>query len=174
MNLRVGLYGGTFDPPHDGHLAAATLAADTLDLDEVWLVVAARPDGKPAASSFTQRAIWCLQMVAAAGDPRLLVCTEENELDDGRDVVHSADTVTLLTDRYPHQFTWLVGSDVAATIDRWPGIRTLLERAELGVIARPGYPVSVPESVTRWTPVTGTLPELSSTAIRAQRQAAGI
>jgi len=134
---RIGLFGGTFDPPHLGHLAAAHSVREELGLDEVWLVVANDPWQKQGTRSVTPAATrleWVTQ--AVAGIDGLQVCDVEMERGGPS---YTIDTLEELSDKYPGN-AWLVvvGADAAAGLDSWHRAEDLRARAEIVVVTRPG------------------------------------
>jgi nicotinate-nucleotide adenylyltransferase len=134
---RVGIFGGTFDPIHVGHLVAATWARDALALDRVILVVANDPWQKSARRQVTA-AEDRLAVVAAAvqGVPGLE--PGRMEIDRGGPS-YTVDTVRALTDQHPEScFHLLVGADVAAELDGWHDAATLATLVRLVIVDRGG------------------------------------
>ncbi|MGE4425462.1 MAG: nicotinate (nicotinamide) nucleotide adenylyltransferase [Solirubrobacteraceae bacterium] len=131
----VGLLGGTFNPPHVGHLMLAECARDELDLDVVLLVVAARPphklvDGDPGPDA---RLELCRAAIADEAG-RLEVCDVELHRDGPS---YTADTLHRLTTDRPHdRFTLLLGGDAAAGLESWHRPRDVCAYAEIGVAER--------------------------------------
>lgn len=134
--LGLGIFGGTFDPPHVGHLAAAAAARQALALDTVALVVASVPwqkVGSRAISAAEDR----LAMVEAAVSERdgLEACAIEIEM--GGDSV-TADTIEELHRRHPDlDPVVILGSDAAAGLDTWRRAGELATMARFAVVARP-------------------------------------
>jgi nicotinate-nucleotide adenylyltransferase len=133
---RVGLLGGTFNPPHLAHLLCAQEAALQLGLDRVLLVPAAVPPHKavPGDPGIAHRLAMC--EAAVAGDPRLGVSRADAE----RDV--PAYTVELLRGLRAlapaDELTFIVGGDMACSLPRWREPEAVLELAELAVVEREG------------------------------------
>jgi nicotinate-nucleotide adenylyltransferase len=134
--LRLGIYGGTFDPPHLGHLILAETAADSLNLSRVLFVPAADPPHKkpgdvraPAGHRLVmvQRAI--------TGNPRFAL----SRVDLDRPGPHySVDMLRLLRDEYPAaDFVFLIGADSLRDLPKWSRPQELIELAVLGVMSRP-------------------------------------
>jgi len=135
--LRVGLFGGSFDPVHYGHLRAAQWALEAFELQEVRLVPARQSPfkGPCAASGAARRAMLDL---AVAGNPALVVeaCELERE-----GPSYTVDTLRTLTARSPRShFTLVLGSDAAAGLDRWRESAEVRRLAEVRVLGRPGDP----------------------------------
>ena len=134
--MRIGLLGGTFNPPHIGHLVCAQEAWSQLGLDRVWLLPVhapphKAPDGDPGVE---HRVAMC--EAAVAGDERLEVSRVEVDVP-GRS--YTVETLNRLHDARPEdQLTFIVGGDMAASLPEWREPRAILERCTLGVAARDG------------------------------------
>jgi nicotinate-nucleotide adenylyltransferase len=133
--LRLGVLGGTFDPPHVGHFLAAVDAYEALSLDRLIIVpAAAQPlkTGSPAVASPTDR----LEMVrrAVGDDPRFEV--SEVEIVRGG-LSYTVDTLEALAAEWPGAELFLiVGMDALATFGRWKSPERIRELASLAVLAR--------------------------------------
>jgi nicotinate-nucleotide adenylyltransferase len=134
---RTGILGGTFDPIHAGHLAAADAACRALALDEVLVVPSHEPPhraGRPLASAFHR---FAMAAIAAASDPRLVV----SDLELGRPgPSFTADTLRTLhaSGLAATQLYFILGTDAFAEIATWHGYPGLLDLAHFAVISRPG------------------------------------
>ncbi len=137
--MRVGVFGGTFDPVHTGHLILAEQCREQGRLDEVWFVPAPRPPHKEEGvlTRFDQRVE--MLALATAGNSSFRI----DELEKDRSgPSYTADTLAELRRGHPgHEFFLLVGSDTLADLPNWHEPRRLLESAGLLVMARPGNPV---------------------------------
>jgi nicotinate-nucleotide adenylyltransferase len=140
--MRVALFGGSFDPPHHGHIAIATAAADVFDLDQVLFAPVGRqplkPDGKPAP--FADR----LAMVelACGPDPRFAASDLDAPRPDGSPN-YTVETLTTLRDTMPDARLFnLCGADSFLNLRRWHEPERLLELAEWIVVSRPGFPLA--------------------------------
>ena len=166
MPLRLGLFGGTFDPPHVGHLVTAVNVRHALGLDRVILMVANEPWQKQGSREITP-AVQRLAMVEAA-------VREVDGLEAGRlEIDHggpsyTADTLRALGDRHPgaELFT-IVGDDAAAGITTWTRHDEVVARSSLVVVDRPGAPVELPVGFD-WIRVEVPRLEVSSTDLRAR------
>ena len=133
---RVGLLGGTFNPPHIGHLVCASLAHAALELDRVLLVPVHEPPHKDvdADPGVEHRVELCRR--AVAGDERLDVSLVDAEVPGPS---YTVDTLSRLHDRCPgDQLTFIVGGDMALSLPAWREPEAILELAELGVAEREG------------------------------------
>ena len=128
---RVGIYSGTFDPIHTGHVAFALQAAKLAKLDLVVLMPERRPRKKPEVEHFGHRTAMITRAIKPHSKLALL------ELPD----VHFSVSKTLpkINQKFPNaQLTVLMGSDVAQTLKNWPDIEKLLEDTEIVVGLRNG------------------------------------
>jgi nicotinate-nucleotide adenylyltransferase len=136
VDRRVGLLGGTFDPPHLGHLVVAECARVELDLDEVRLLIAGDPWMKRTVSAPEDRV--AMVRVAVDGDPHLRV--DDREVRRGGPT-YTADTLAELRDEEPTTGWWfLLGEDAAAGLPRWHRVQEALAAATFVVVTRPGHP----------------------------------
>jgi nicotinate-nucleotide adenylyltransferase len=134
--VRLGLLGGTFNPPHIGHLVCASQALHALELDKVLLVPVREPPHKEidADPGVEHRVELC--RLATARDERLDVSLVDAEKP-GRSF--TVDTLSRLHDRCPgDQLTFIVGGDMALALPTWREPAAILGLAELGVAEREG------------------------------------
>ena len=132
---RVGLLGGTFDPPHLGHLVAAEEARVELDLDEVRFLVAGDPWMKAEVSSAEHRV--AMVRLAVGDDPHLRVDTREVERETA---TYTADTLDELEDEEPGtQWFFLAGTDALQELPRWHRAEEALAKATFVALTRPGH-----------------------------------
>ncbi len=139
--MRLGIFGGTFDPPHLGHLRLAQAARRQLQLDKVlWVLTATPPhkQGQPLAPVADRLA---LVEAAIAGEPAYAL----SRVDIDRPGPHlAADTVALLAGQFPgDQLVYLVGGDSLHDLPRWVRPADLLTHCTLGVLRRPGDAVEL-------------------------------
>ena len=136
MSRRIGLFGGTFDPPHVGHLALAEWARDSLRLDRVLLVPAGLPPhkGRSRLSSVAHRV--AMTRLAARDNPAFTVSTLEARRDGPSFTV---DTLRALRRREPRaRIFLLMGADSLEEFPGWHDPPGILALATLAVAARPG------------------------------------
>ena len=161
---RLGVFGGTFDPPHIGHLAAAEAARWALGLDQVLFVVSNVPWQKIAAQPVSPVSDRLALVRAAVADlDGFEVCTLE--VDRGGDS-STAETLTELT--RPHRELFLiVGSDLAAGLDTWRRPEVIRSLATVAVVDRLGVDgPSLPPEGWPAVAVEGPGIEVSSTHVR--------
>jgi nicotinate-nucleotide adenylyltransferase len=186
---RIGLMGGSFNPPHEGHLHVAETALKRLRLDRVWWMVSPgnplkRNDGLPPLAE---------RMAAAralATDPRIEVTGFEDGL---RAPHYTAAALAFLHARHPKaRFVWIMGADNLAQFHKWREWRSIAATTPFVVVDRPGWrmkalasPVAraltaarLPEDAgatlagrapPAWVFLTARLSQLSSTALRGLR-----
>ena len=161
----IGVFGGTFDPPHVGHLAIALEVRHVLDLDEVWIVVAGDPWQKSAERSITPASIR-LAMVEAAVSGVDGVQVSSLEIDrDGPS--YTADTLTDLAAAHPNDtFHLIIGSDAAAGLDTWHRPDVVAALARVVVVDRGGRQGGRPPKGWRFTLTDVPVLEVSSSDLR--------
>jgi nicotinate-nucleotide adenylyltransferase len=163
---RIGVFGGTFDPPHVGHLVTAVNVRHDLDLDVVLLMVANVPWQKEGSRSITPALDRLAMVEAAVADvPGLEAGSLEIELGG---TSFTADTLAILVEREPgaELFT-IVGDDAAAGLTTWQRYEEVVARSTMVVVDRPGEPVRLPGDVD-WIHVEVPRLEVSSTDLRAR------
>jgi nicotinate-nucleotide adenylyltransferase len=165
--VRLGLFGGTFDPPHLGHLLAASDAIDALALDQVLLIPNAAQPLKgtvtPPAAAADRLA---MTRLLVAGDPRFQV--DPIEVDRGG-LSFMVETVRAIAAREPGAALFLLlGADAAATLPEWRDPDRLAELVEIVVLTRAGTVASPPPGL-RQLPTRRV--DISSTEIRARVRA---
>ena len=131
----IGILGGTFDPVHNGHLAAARQLLGIADLDQVWLMPNATPPHRTAAP--VAPAEDRMRMVELAVDGHEGLVPSRVEVDRGGPS-YTIDTIRELARTYPGQrFALLVGSDAALQIRSWHDAGALLDEASFVIFNRP-------------------------------------
>lgn len=164
MPLRIGLFGGTFDPPHVGHLVTAVNVRHALQLDQVVLMVANVPWQKIDDRRITPAEHRYAMVAAAVADVPGLVAGRD-EIDHGGPS-YTADTLAALAQHNPgaHLFT-IVGDDAAAGFETWERFEEVADRSTLVVVDRPGEPVTLPTRF-QWERVEVPRLDVSSTDLR--------
>jgi len=138
--MRVGVFGGTFDPVHFGHLILAEQAREQGQLDQVWFIPAARPPHKreDELTRFDYRAE--MLTLAIAGNPAFRILELEKERPGPS---YTVDTLAELRSRTPDTDFWLlIGSDTLEDLGSWHERQRLPELAGLLVMPRPGHAVA--------------------------------
>jgi nicotinate-nucleotide adenylyltransferase len=163
---RIGVFGGTFDPPHLGHLVTAVNVRHALRLHVVLLVVANVPwqkEGQRAISPPEDR----LALVEAAVEGVEGLEASSIELDRGGRS-YTADTLSELAVTHPGAALFTVlGEDAAAALTTWERYGEVIERSTLVVVERPGMPADLPAGI-EWVHVEVPHLEVSSTDLRSR------
>lgn len=186
--MKIGLYGGSFDPPHAGHRHVALTAKKRLGLDAVWWLVAPHNPLKADAPAELQARVDAIS--ALIPEPGHVVSTIEDQLG----TRYTIDIIRHLTDRHPDvRFVWIMGADGLGSFHRWGQWREIAARVPLCVIARGGMPLKwrlgraarelaphrIPASRARtlangqapgWTYITAPLHAEASSDLRLTRQ----
>jgi nicotinate-nucleotide adenylyltransferase len=142
IGRRIGVMGGTFDPIHLGHLAAASEVAARLELDEVVFVPAGQPWQKDDRAVSAAEDRYLMTVIATAADPRFSV----SRVDIDRDgPTYTVDTLEDLAAAHPgDQLFFITGADALAAILSWRDPDRVLGLAHLVGVTRPGHPLSDP------------------------------
>jgi nicotinate-nucleotide adenylyltransferase len=132
--MRIGIFGGTFDPPHLGHLVLAERCREDARLDEVWFLPSFDPPHKDRVSRFDHRCD--LVALATTGQPGFKVDPIERDLPPPS---YTARTLAELHARHPgSEFALILGADSLDDLPGWHQPRRVVEQAELVVVPRPG------------------------------------
>ena len=142
MGRRIGLFGGTFDPPHVGHLAAAVAAKEALGLDVVLLVVANDPWQKSGQRPITDARHRFAMTELLVEDTDGIEASDAEILRGGES--YMIDTVNDMR-RQGHEITLIVGADVAHGLETWERSDQLRQLVRVAVVDRPGYVSSTPD-----------------------------
>lgn len=135
---RIGLYGGSFDPVHLGHLLVARAACEELELDRLYFIPAAQSPFKPAAAPAPAADRLRLLRLALAGFTECEI--DDQEIRRGG-ISYTIDTLRDYRRRFPAaQFHYLIGADHVALLPKWRDADELAGSAEFIVIPRPGQP----------------------------------
>jgi nicotinate-nucleotide adenylyltransferase len=181
--MRIAILGGTFDPIHNGHLAAAQSVAETFQVDEVHFVPAFSPPHKQSRGITSPFHRFAMVALATDSVDRFRTSTIEVDALERR---YTVETLDAMKHAYPSaEFLFIVGTDMYQEIETWKNFRRLFELVHLVIVNRPGFPIR--EDVARYQILnerqTVTLPQeasvfylpfvrqpISSTAIRDERK----
>lgn len=163
---RIGLFGGTFDPPHVGHLVTAVNVGHALSLDLVILMVANLPWQKEGSRELTDAADRLAMVEAAVADVPGIVAGR-TEIDAGGPS-YTADTLARLAAEHPGAalFT-IMGADAAAGLLSWDRYEEVIASSTLVAVDRPGAQVPLPDGI-EWVRVEVPRLEVSSTDLRSR------
>ncbi len=161
-SLRIGIFGGTFDPIHAGHLIAAKAALNQLSLDKLYFVPTASSLGKVHSASAAQRA----QMVELAihGEPKFALSMADINR---KSPTFTIDTLHDFASKFPRaKLFFLLGADAFANIENWKDSAALFDVATFVVITRPGYESPLKTSASSCINLKIEAIDLSSSEIR--------
>jgi nicotinate-nucleotide adenylyltransferase len=187
--MRIGLFGGSFNPAHEGHRLVALQSLKRLGLDRVWLLVT---PGNPLKDhgELAPLETRLAETVKLMDDPRL----EVTGFEAAHDFTYTWQTLSYLTERHPRvQFVWIMGADGLRNFDRWERWQDIARMLPIAVYDRPGLafsattgkaalalePFRLREADARtlagrqppvWVYLHGMVSSQSSTAIRRARQ----
>lgn len=180
---RIGLFGGSFDPAHEGHAHVARTALKAGRLARVWWLVTPQNPLKPRSGRLADR---LASARARALGPRMIVTDFETRFG----LRYSADAIALLQRRRPGvRFVWVMGEDAMAGFHRWKRWPDMFASLPILIVARPGAGhrahaakafarfaaarrARLPDAAPGWTTVFARHRPVSSTAIRRQAAAA--
>lgn len=135
--MKIGLFFGSFNPVHVGHMIIANFMATHTDLGEVWLVVSPHNPHKPKASLANDYERLHLVQLAISNNPKLRASKIEFDLPKPS---YTIDTLTYLKEKHPtKKFVLIMGSDNLKSLHKWKNYEILLEDYEIYVYQRPDY-----------------------------------
>jgi nicotinate-nucleotide adenylyltransferase len=163
--MRIGLFGGTFDPPHEAHLAACLLAMKRLNLDRVWwLVTPGNPLKDTRHLKPLQKRIAAAR--ALARHPRIVVSGLEAVIK----TRYTYDTVTYLVGHCPGvRFVWIMGADNLRSFHRWQHWRKIAGLLPIAVVDRLGPSLYANAGVAGRALARARIPETSAGALAARK-----
>lgn len=135
--MKIGLYFGSFNPVHVGHLIIANYIANNTDLHQIWFVISPQNPLKPNGSLLNKYHRKFLIDIAIEGEKKLKTSTIEFSLPTPS---YTIDTLAYLTEKYPtYSFTVIMGSDSLQNITKWKNYQQLITNFEIIVYERPGF-----------------------------------
>ncbi len=161
--MKIGLYFGSFNPIHTGHLIIANHLLNETDLQKVWFVVSPQNPFKPSSTLLNEYDRLHLVQKAIEGDDRLKASDIEFSLPKPSFTAH---TLTYLCEKYPsHEFAVLMGGDSFQNLDKWKNADFIKANFPLYIYRRPGF--EIPEyNKLKVTIMDAPLLEISATQIR--------
>jgi len=165
--MKIGLFGGSFDPAHEGHAHVAETALKRLGLDRVWWLVSPQNPLKTKSSPFAERMQSAQDQAHGA---KMVVTDLEQRLGCG----FTYETLRALKQLYPGvAFTLIMGADNLANFRKWRNWREVADAVPVVIVSRPGARIANRLGAPRaWTHLNARLHRESSTAIRSGRRAA--
>ena len=140
--MKLAIFGGTFDPIHNAHLAAAREAADRFHLDRVLFVPAARPPHKQGGPRASYEERVHMAELACAGEPRF----EVSRVEENTDRSYSIETIEKLRARLApdDELFFIIGADAFAELRTWHRWKDVARSVRFIVVSRPGYSYDAP------------------------------
>ncbi len=175
---RIGLLGGTFDPPHIGHLWLGETAHDQLNLDEVWFLPVGDPPHKAGRKITAVSHRLQMTQLAIQNRPHFVI----KEIDAKREPPHSTiSLLKLLTEQHPNTEFWLlIGGDSLRDFHKWIEPDGILDYCRIGALPRPGSDIdweildtAVPQLKSKVDWLAGPTVDISSTEIRTWAESKG-
>jgi nicotinate-nucleotide adenylyltransferase len=161
--MKTGLYFGSFNPIHIGHLAIANFMVSFTDLDQLWFVISPQNPLKKRATLLEDHKRRTLIDLAIDDDNRFRVCDIEFRMPKPS---YTVDTLAYLKENHPgNEFVLIMGSDGLPTFKKWKNFKIIEDNYTRYIYPRPGYPVNPAEHINIKI-LNAPLMEISSTFIR--------
>ena len=161
--MKTGLYFGSFNPIHIGHLAIANFMVSFTDLDQLWFVISPQNPLKKRATLLEDHKRRTLIDLAIDDDNRFRVCDIEFRMPKPS---YTVDTLAYLKENHPgNEFVLIMGSDGLSTFKKWKNFKIIEDNYTRYIYPRPGYPVNPAEHINIKI-LNAPLMEISSTFIR--------
>lgn len=161
--MKTGLYFGSFNPVHIGHLAIANYMIEFTDLDQLWFVISPQNPLKKQTSLLEDHKRRAMLEIAVENDDRFRVCDIEFRMPKPS---YTIDTLTWLKELHPAtEFVLIMGSDGLPTFHKWKNYKIIEEQYNRYIYPRPGYPVE-PGQYPNMVIADAPQMEISSTFIR--------
>ncbi len=161
--MNIGLYFGSFNPVHIGHLIIANHAVSNSDLTEIWFIVSPQNPFKNSNSLLNENHRLNLVRTAIEGEKKLKASNVEFKLPRPSYTIH---TLTYLKEKYPgHTFSILMGSDSFQNLSKWKNYELIIQNHTLYIYRRPGFEIKNDTHATLKI-LDSPLLEISSTHIR--------
>lgn len=171
MEKQIGLFGGTFNPPHIGHLLIAEEALVQLNLDEVWWMPSSQPPHKKKDAEVPDEQRIEMVKKAIGNNNQFSLSLLEFERSGPS---YTIDTIRLLTQKYPQiKFTFIMGGDMVHSLSSWHKIDELKNLVQFAGVGREGYPID--QHWERYSVKHVEIPtiDISSSFIRSRSRAGG-
>ncbi|MEP7259470.1 MAG: nicotinate (nicotinamide) nucleotide adenylyltransferase [Flavitalea sp.] len=162
--MRVGLYFGSFNPIHNGHLIIANYIVQHTDLEQVWFIISPQNPLKKASSLLNEYHRLFLVQAAIEEESALKASDIEFRLPKPS---YTIDTLTYLVEKFPaHQFSVIMGSDSFLNLPAWKNYKQIIKDYSLFVYERPAYKIENTYEHLSLTVLKAPLLEISSSYIR--------
>lgn len=161
--MKIGLYFGSFNPVHTGHLIIANYAVNETDLNQVWFIVSPQNPFKLSASLLNEYQRLHLIKLAIDGEKGLRASAVEFGLPKPS---YTIDSLAYLKEKYPdHQFSILMGSDGFQNINKWKNFEVIIQNYQIYIYKRPCFDITETHGA-KIQVLAAPLLEISSTHIR--------
>ena len=161
--MKIGLYFGSFNPVHNGHLIIAKHVINNTDLKQVWMVISPQNPLKKSNSLLNKYDRLNMVQSALEGETKIKASTIEFNLPSPSFTI---DTLAYLKEKHKqHQFSIIMGSDSFTNIKKWKNYEMIIKNYEIYIYQRTGYPIQNTEE-TIVNKLEAPLIEISSSAIR--------
>lgn len=161
--MNIGLYFGSFNPIHIGHLIVGNYVANHTDMQQVWYVVSPQNPLKPSAGLLNEYHRLHLVRLAIEEEPKLKASDVEFKLPRPS---YTIDTLTYLREKYPqHQFSIIIGSDSFQNLPKWKNFELLVKDYAFIIYKRPGFEITETWNA-RVTILDAPMLDISATEIR--------
>ena len=138
--MKIGLFFGSFNPIHHGHLMVASYIANHTDLKQIWLVVSPQNPHKSQSSLLNEYDRLHLAQLAIENDDQIKVSDIEFKLPKPS---YTIDTLTYLEEKFPqHEFYIIMGGDSFQNLPKWKNFETLVKNYQFIVYRRPGFDIT--------------------------------
>ncbi len=161
--MNVGLYFGSFNPIHIGHLIIANHIVNNSLLNEVWFVISPQNPFKNTASLLNEQHRLSLVKIAIEGEKKLKASNVEFALPKPS---YTIDTLVYLSEKYPSKkFSIIMGSDGFQNIEKWKNYKQIIDNYSLHIYQRPGFEIQSPTN-SNINIIDAPLLQISSTEVR--------
>lgn len=162
--MKVGLFFGSFNPIHIGHLAIANYFIEYTNLDKLWFVISPQSPFKNKNNLLSETQRYNMVFSAIEDDNRFKACNIEFNLPKPS---YTIDTLTYLTEKYPkNEFSIIMGADNIVSFHKWKNYNIISENHEIYVYKRPGIDLSLYKNSKRIHIVDAPQIEISASFIR--------
>lgn len=162
--MKIGLYFGSFNPIHHGHLIIANYVLQNSELDQVWFIVSPQNPLKPSAGLLNEYHRLYLVNLAIEGEQGLRASDIEFKLPRPSFTI---DTLTYLKEKYPqHEFAVIMGSDSFQNISKWKNAEQILRNFQIYVYVRAGFEINSNGPNSTINVLDAPLLQISATHIR--------
>ena len=161
--MKIGLYFGSFNPIHQGHLIIANHVLNESDVKQIWFIVSPQNPLKDAKSLLNEHQRYFLTQLAIEKEKNFRASNVEFSLPKPS---YTIDTLTYLSEKYPqHEFSIIMGGDSFQNIEKWKNYNLLLNKYPIFIYQRPGFEINLSLS-KKITLLNAPLLDISATYIR--------